>query len=163
MQWYPTDWQFVTSGGFEITAGDVIVFGGGGGVLYARNRVTRNLLELTYGALIDGMGVGEIPVSADLSVTQMPSVGLGKILARNRHTLSPDDFEGFFAMKSMQVGGILGFSVALVLFGLPAPLAVLSDLWPYFAKAAGFLLSSNVGVQFGGGFLNYQGYMNCLG
>jgi hypothetical protein len=163
MRWYETDWEFVTSGGFEITAGLGFQIGGGGGAFYTRNSATRNLLTLPYGVLGGGIAWGPFPLSVDGSVTEMRSGGIGKIWARDRRTLAPDHFEGFCTITNLQLGVIAGGSLALVAFGLPTPLSIMSDFWLFFAKAAGLLYSANVGFQFGAGAMGYNGYVMCLG
>jgi hypothetical protein len=156
MSWFPTDWSFVTSAGAEITGGEILNIGGGGGAFYVRNRRTRNVHELTYGVVTAGGGFG-FPVNIDVSTVDMPSHGIGPILGNNRHFLRPSDFEGGCAMAGIQVAIGSGESVLSVFFNVPV-----FGLWTD-ARAWGKIAGKNVGLQLGAGAMFYAGYISCVG
>jgi hypothetical protein len=151
MSWFTTDWFFVTSAGTEITAGEIVNIGAGGGSFYVKKWGTDSVLELKYGVLGLGAGVG-LPVNIDTSTVNMPSRGMGQIMGNNRHSLRPSDFDGWCSMAGIQVApGLGGGSVLSVYFNIP-----LVGSWTD-ARAWGRIGGTTVGLQFGAGAMFYGG------
>lgn len=153
MSWFPTDWSFVTSSGTEITAGEIVNIGAGGGSFYVQKWGTHSVLELKYGVLALGHGLG-LPVNIGFSTVNMPSCGIGHIMGNNRHFLNPSDFGGWCAMAGVQVAAVGGGSILSVYFNVP----VLSGSWTD-ARAWGRIAGTTAGLQFGEGALFYGGFI----
>jgi hypothetical protein len=166
MSWHQTTWQFVSSQGGEITAGEGLNVGGGGGSFFLKDGRTRNRLELPYGVLTAGVGAGS-PINIDFCTREMESGGVGNIWARDRHYLHPEDFSGLCVIGNLQYAGIFeGKAISLVFFdvpvltsiemGVPIPGTVFS------AKAAGVIWGRNVGIEMGAAAMFYVGFIDVL-
>ena len=154
MSWMKTDWVFVTSQGGEITGGEVINIGGGGGSIFLRNVRTRNRIELTYGGIGAGIGVG-LPINIDISTQETESHGIGGVYGRDTAQLRPNDFTGACIIGNLQYAGICeGRSIVAFFFNVP----IISG----GGKALAFLWGRNVGFESGAGAMFYVGYVENL-
>lgn len=161
MNWYETDWQFVSSQGAEITAGELLVnVGTTGGSFFLEERRTHNRLELAYGAIGLGVGISLIPFGIDYSLREFPTIGLGKIMARDSRRLYQEDFAGWFIMDVISGGGPVGGALTRICFNVP--LSPFLGGMSFTAKALGTILGSNAGIQTGGTAMKYYGNLQVV-
>jgi hypothetical protein len=121
----PTEWEFVTSGGGELTIGiwKLLFAGGTIGAFYVR-RPESPIYRLPYAGTVGGAGVGIStagPVGVSVSLPWAPGGGFRNYRNPIRSTeLALDDFAGTFVALS-GAGGIFGAgSGTAVIFGAPA-------------------------------------------
>lgn len=179
--WRQSDWRFVTSNGVEMTGGAGWQVGYTGGSLFLKNRRTSNQIQLSYDAFGGGAGAG-IPIAIDGATCDMPSAGIGPVLANGRGQLYPEDFEGLFVLGSLQYASWgEGQSVSHIFFNVP-PIQWAIDLSPvgriygaeeaFFsqpppllttARAMAFIISDSRGLEVGSvGAMYYYGYMHVV-
>jgi hypothetical protein len=121
----PTEWEFVTSGGGEVTAGvwKLLVAGGTVGAFYVR-KPNSPIYRLPYAGVVGGAGVGIStagPIGVSVSLPWAPGGGFTIYRNPTRSTaLALDDFAGTFVALS-GAGGVFGTgSGTAVIFGAPA-------------------------------------------
>jgi hypothetical protein len=160
MSWNRTNWMFTTSGGGELTIGEVLNVGITGGVLYAKHGRNHRVERFGFGAVGIGLSESPIPVALDFSTPGMASGNCGQIYVRDRQSLTPSDFWGFTKIINAQGGVIVGASAVIVFFGIRVP--------PYpgaenMARGFGAFWGANCGIQFGAGAMYYTGLLGSIG
>jgi hypothetical protein len=184
---YRTDWHFVTSLGADyLISQGVLVLGGAGGYIYLKNRRTQKQIALHCHEFEVGVSVSPrwfrlpdidfelaagVPrlAGGSISFEQLPSTGVGSILARDHHPLDSQDLAGWFVVGSLQGAAVGAGQLSAIYFNVPTLAMAASTTVVGFpvamcaAKALGLILSTSVGVQLGGTGLLGWGSFNLEG
>jgi hypothetical protein len=145
-----TPWEFVTSGGGELTVGTPIArvsAAGTAGALWVKYGSSKPI-RLTYGGVGGSVGVSLVPFPANFSFSlpQMPNAGVIYKLPFAGKTLSESELKGLFVMIEICADWGAGLSGAVMFIGGSPQLASIAG--PLFVPA--LIASSNACVRFGG-------------
>jgi hypothetical protein len=146
-----TPWEFVTSGGGELTVGTPVAkvsVAGTVGAIWIKYGGGGKPIRLTYGGLGGSVGLSLVPFPGNFSfsIPAMPSAGVIYKMPFAGKTLSQSEFKGGLVMMELCADLGPGASGAVMFVGGN----------PYLAAAAGplslpaLIATSNACVRFGG-------------
>lgn len=140
-----SSWRFTTSGGADISVGELLVVDVNGGNLYVtdNNDPTQTVYRLPYFAVGGGESVGT-PVGISSSDSDALGSGVGNIAYNSAlgRDLVLSDFNGFCVFVNFSGSIILGAGVMLVGFGINTATIVSPNL----GSGMGLVWGSTIGT-----------------